>query len=47
MANSFKIEMNNPESQAVLLTLVSQLVSGDIKINQNKPNNAFAATNKN
>jgi len=30
--------MSNPEKQAVLLSLVSQLVSGDIKISHN--NNA-------
>jgi hypothetical protein len=31
--------MSNPEKQAVLLSLVSQLVSGDIKINLNNGNN--------
>jgi hypothetical protein len=37
--------MSNPEKQAVLLTLVSQLVSGEIKVNLNngnsQPKNAF------
>ena len=28
LANNFNIEMKNPQSQAVLLSLVSQLVSG-------------------
>lgn len=46
LANNFHVEMKNPETQAVLLTLVSQLVSGDIKMNPNKQSNAFAATNK-
>ena len=38
--------MKNPQTQAVLLSLVSQLASGDIKVNPNKLNNAFTATNK-
>jgi len=43
LANNFNIEMKNPEAQAVLLTLVSQLLSGDIKINTSKSANAFTA----
>lgn len=43
--------MVNPEKQAVLLSLVSQLVSGDIKINFNNnekktSNNTFAQPEK-
>lgn len=30
LSQSFKIEIKNPESQAVLLSLVQQMVSGDI-----------------
>lgn len=37
--------MNNPEKQAVLLSLVSQLVSGEIKVNLNQNNNGKAQSN--
>lgn len=35
LAQEFQIQINNPESQAVLLSLVSQLVSGNINLSKN------------
>jgi hypothetical protein len=39
--------MKNADSQAILLSLVSQLVSGDIKFDANKQGNNNETLNKN
>jgi hypothetical protein len=42
LAQQFKIEIKNPQSQAVLLTIVSQLFHGDITVKPSKEDKYLA-----